>query len=208
MGIGYNVSIPLDSLELCLDAGNLKSYSGSGSSWNDLKTNTTFSGSNYATSEWANNILGLTICVVVEKTGNLTGYATHPVNKWNGGTGNASFVLYHFGSTGGEGNFNFYYTAGTTWSGQFVTNLTVGQKAHMVFQWNNTTGGQVWLNGAKVGGRVNSGILGVGGNGGIVISGPQSDTHTKVHHVAFYSRDLTDAEIVQHYRSVGKRFGL
>lgn len=208
MGIGYNSSIPLDSLELCLDVANIKSYSGSGASWNDLKTNTVFSGSNYNTSEWANNILGLTICLVVEKTGNNAGYATYPISKWNSGTSNASFVLYHFGATGGEGNFNFYYTTGSTWTGQFVTTLTVGQKAHMVFQWNNTTGGQVWLNGTKVGVRANSGILGVSGNSAINISGPQSDTHSKIHHAAFYSRDLTDNEVLQHYQAVGKRFGL
>lgn len=208
MGIAYNPSIPIDSLQLCLDTGNPKSYSGTGSSWKDLKTNTDFAGSNYSNAEWANNILGLTICVVVEKTGNLTGYATHPVNKWNGGTGNASFVLYHFGSAGGEGNFSFYYTAGATWTGQFVTTLSVGQKAHFAFQWNNVSGGQVWLNGAKVGSRTSSGILGVAGNGAISISGPESDTHTRVHHAAFYNRDLTDVEVVQHYTAIGKRFGL
>jgi hypothetical protein len=208
MGVAYNPSIPIDSLELCLDVGNVKSYSGTGASWKDLKTATTFDGANYSTAQWANNILGLTICLVVEKTGNNAGYASHPVNKWNTGTGNASFVLYHFGAQGGEGIFSFYYTAGSTWSGQGVTTLAVGQKAHMVFQWSNGSGGQVWLNGVKVGGRANSGILGVAGSSPIGISGPESDTHTRVHHAAFYSRELSDNEVIQHYKSIGKRFGV
>ena len=208
MGIAYNPLIPIESLELCLDAGNIKSYPGAGSAWKDLKTNATFSGSNYATSPWANNITQLTICTVVEKIANDPGYASHPINKWNGGTGNASFVLYHFGATGGQGNFNFYYTAGSTWTGQGVTTLTVGQKAHMVFQWNMTTGGQVWLNGAKVGGRANSGILGVAGNGVMDVYAPTVSPYTTVHHASFYSKELTDNEILQHYRAVGRRFGL
>ena len=36
MGIGYNASIVTDDLILCLDAGNVKSYPGSGTTWTDL----------------------------------------------------------------------------------------------------------------------------------------------------------------------------
>lgn len=208
MGVTYNNKIPTDSLEICLDAGNIKSYSGSGSTWNDLKTGTTFDGSNYSIASWANNITGLTICTVVEKTGDDPGYASHPINKWNGGTNNASFVLYHFGATGGQGNFSFYYTYGSTWAGQGATNLSIGQKAYLCFQWNSINGGQVWVNGSKVGGRANSGILGVGGTGSIGVYAPTSNPYTKVHHVSFYSRDLSDIEVTQHYTSIGKRYGL
>lgn len=204
MGVNYNVSVPISGLSLSLDTGNTKSYTGTGSTWKDLVSDTTFTSSNYS---WANDITQLTICAVVEKTGTTAGYATHPINKWNGGTGNASFVLYHFGA-GSEGAFSFYYTAGSTWAGQSVTTLSVGQKAHMVFQWNAINGGQVWLNGVKVGGRANSGVLGVAGSSALNIAGPVSDSHTRVHHASFYNRELSDAEIVQHYRSVGKRFGL
>lgn len=205
MGVVYNQIVPMSDLQLSLDASNLKSYTGSGSTWKDLVSNTNFTSANYP---WTNNISQLTICAVVEKTGNDPGYASHPINKWNGGTGNASFVLYHFGATGGQGNFNFFYTAGTTWTGQFATTLSVGQKAHLVFQWNATTGGQVWVNGVKIGGRANSGILGVAGSSALNISGPVSDGFTKVHHASFYSRDLSDIEVLQHYRSIGKRFGV
>ena len=208
MSIAYNATVPLNGLEICLDTGNPKSYPGSGSSWKNLKTNTTFSGSDYATSSWANNITQLTICTVVEKTGNDPGYASHPISKWNGGTGNSSFVLYHFGASGGQGSFNFYYTYNSTWAGQGVTTLTVGQKAHMVFQWNSSTGGQVWLNGNKVGGRNGSGLLGVSGTGAIDVYAPTVSPYTTVHHAAFYSYELSDAEVIQHYRSVGKRFSL
>jgi hypothetical protein len=208
MGINYNSIIPINSLEICLDASNSKSYPGAGTSWKNLKTNTTFNGSDFATATWANNIAALTICAVVEKTGNDPGYATHPINKWNGGTGNASFVLYHFGASGGQGSFSFYYTCDSTWTGQFVTTLSVGQKAHIVFQWNSSTGGQVWLNGAKVGGRTGSGLLGVSGTSAMDVYAPTFSAYTTVHHAAFYSGELTDAEVFQHYTSLGRKFGL
>ena len=36
MGINYNPKIVTDGLVLCLDAGNIKSYPGSGTTWTDL----------------------------------------------------------------------------------------------------------------------------------------------------------------------------
>ena len=205
MSVNYNTSQKTSNLQLCLDVNNVKSYSGSGSVWNNLVSNTAFTGADAA---WANNIYTMTMIIVIEKTGNLTGYATHPINKWNTGTGNTSFVIYHFGSTGGEGNISVYYTANSTWTGQFVTTLTVGQKAHIAFQWNSSLGGQVWLNGNKVGARASSGVLGVAGASGIGISGPLSDTHSRVHYAAFYNKELTDLEISKNYFSIGKRFGI
>jgi hypothetical protein len=207
MGVAYNVSIPTNSLEICLDKNNIKSYPGTGSAWNELISNNTFNGNAYASSLWANNINALTICTVIEKIGDIPGYALHPINKWNSGTGNASFVLYHFGASGGQGNFSFYYTQESSWTGRFVTTLSVGQTAHMVFQWNSTNGGQVWLNGNKVGGRSGSGRLGVNGTSGIGIAAP-TDPYSTVHHTSIYSRDLSDNEVLNHYRSIGKRYGL
>jgi len=39
MAVGYNPKIVTDGLVLCLDAGNTKSYPGSGTSWSDLSGN-------------------------------------------------------------------------------------------------------------------------------------------------------------------------
>ena len=36
MGIAYNPRVVTDGLVLCLDAGNVKSYPGSGTTWTDL----------------------------------------------------------------------------------------------------------------------------------------------------------------------------
>ena len=39
MGVAYNSKIVTDGLVLCLDAGNSKSYPGSGTTWTDLSGN-------------------------------------------------------------------------------------------------------------------------------------------------------------------------
>ena len=39
MGVAYNSKIVTDGLVLCLDAGNIKSYPGSGTTWTDLSGN-------------------------------------------------------------------------------------------------------------------------------------------------------------------------
>ena len=202
-------NIITDGLVLYLDSTNPKSYSGSGADWNDLVTNTLFTSSNYS---WANNITAITIQIFLEKMGTSTNYASHPVNKWNTGTGNASFVLYHFGNylgNGQDGNFSFYYTCDTYWNGQYVTTLVTNQKAHIILQYNSTTGGQVWCNGSKVGGRANTGTLGVGGSSALLIpAGPQSDGLAKVHNIGFYNRELTDNEISQNYNALKSRYGI
>lgn len=207
MSISYNSYVPLSGLVLSLDSGNPKSYSGSGSTWNDLVSNTQFTSSNYS---WANDIEAITIITVIERISSVAGYAEHPINKWNGGTGNASFVLYHFGTTSdSDGLFSFYYTVGSTWTGQVAATLSAGQKAHFVFQWSISSGGQVWSNGIKVGGRSGSGArLGVGGNSSLNVNGPIGSANSKVLHSSFYNRELSDYEIYQHYLSIGKRFNL
>ena len=52
MSVGYNPRIVTNGLVLCLDAGNTKSYPGSGSSFTDLISNRVFSvtGASYSTS--------------------------------------------------------------------------------------------------------------------------------------------------------------
>jgi len=47
MGIAYNPSIVLPGLEILLDPGNIKSYSGSGTTWRDISSNSIFGASVY-----------------------------------------------------------------------------------------------------------------------------------------------------------------
>ena len=55
MAVGYNPKIITDGLVLCLDAGNTKSYPGSGTSWSDLSgqgnTGTLVNGPTYSSAD-------------------------------------------------------------------------------------------------------------------------------------------------------------
>ena len=202
-------NISTSGLTLCVDGDLTLSYPKSGVIWHDLSINK-YDGSGdslttvFGNYDWANNITGITISTIVEKKATSTDYAEHPINKWNSGTGNASFVLYHFGDYQGDGQdgiFSFYFTsADNGWAGLYVGTLVTGQTAHFSFQWNSVTGGQAWYNGVKVGGgRYGSGLLGIGGNSSITIYGPSGTNYSKVHHAAIYNRDLSDNEVIQDY---------
>jgi hypothetical protein len=211
MGIAGGPNMIEDGLVLYMDSNDPNSYTG-GSTWKDLVSNTTFASGNYS---WGNDISQITIITFLEKTGNSTGYASNPISKWNTGTGNASFALYHFhnylgNAPASEGVFRFYHTTSVNgWSGNAGSvRLSVGQKAHIAFQYNSTTGGQLWVNGSKSSGRSQSGILGVAGTGGIVIHGPTNNSLTKVYHASFYNKELSDNEIINSYNIFKSRYGL
>jgi len=61
MGINYNPRIVTDGLVLCLDAGNPRSYPGSGTTWTDLSgrgnTGTLIDGPTYSSSDRGNIVL-------------------------------------------------------------------------------------------------------------------------------------------------------
>lgn len=197
----------------CLDIGDRNCYSGSGSSMQDTVLNATWVDSTSGPNpSWANDISNITICVLLQKTGVLTGYASHPVNKWNGGTGNASFVLYQFGNynnNGADGVFGWYFTRESAgWGGISVTTLAVGQFAHMSFEYNTSTGASVYLNGNIVGTAAAAGRLGVGGASNIIVHGPGDNGHTKVHHISMYNRSLSAREIKSNYNVLKSRWSL
>jgi len=206
-------SIVTSGLTLCVDGDFVASYPKGGSTWYDLSSNNSngniTAGSSFGNLSWANNITGLTISTVVEKTAYHTEYAYHPIQKWNNVTVNTSFVLYHFGDFSGnqqDGNFSFLYTSSDQgWVGNGVGTLVSGQTAYMCLQWNSITGGQAWLNGSKVGGRGGSGMLGVGGTTDLGIHGPETVGASKVHHAAFYNRDLSDSEVIQNFEALKHR---
>jgi hypothetical protein len=172
---------------------------------------------------WSNNIEFITINMVFEKTFANTGYADHPINKWNSSyANNASFILYHFGNNNNttpsqDGVLGFYGNNtpqnGSGWngiSGQYK--VTIGQTVFLTLQYNYLLGGQLWINGTKVGSRTGGGKLGQttinSTVSDLVIHGPGANGAHQVHLCQIYSRELTDTEILQSYNAIGPRFGI
>ena len=205
-----------EGLVLYLDKNNPKSFPGDNHRY-DLLTGTQYHQSTYSTSEWANDITDITISTIVKKESTYTGYAEHPISKWNSGTSNASFVLYHFGHynnlyPNNDGDFRWFYTSSIGgWSGLTVdNNVPVGETFLTTFRFG---GGEVsaWLNGEKKNSHTRTGEkLGVGGDGGMfLLDNELNNTYNSTSILSmFYNRALTEKEIKQNYNALKGRFNL
>lgn len=215
MSIGYGFN-NIPGLVSAFDVGNPKSYSGSGGTWYDLLNPTqTTAGDPY----WANNIDSITISLIIQKIASVVGYAEHPVAKWNGAYDkNASFILYHFGDSSGSNNQMHWYgnvnqDVSSGWAQIApIGTISNGTYNHIVLQHTSVNGAQGWLNGAKTGSRGATGMLGqtiLASNNvtaAIGIQGPLASSYSRVHHIQFYNRELTDQEILGLYSALKLRF--
>ena len=212
-------NIVTDGLVMAFDTAYTVSYPQNGTTIYDIKNNLPSVGSpiSLGNPSWANDISAFTCCLLLEKTATSTGYANHPISKWNSGYNvNASFILYHFENYQGnnqDGVLGWYgYGANTGWTniGSYgFTRLNVGQTFWIGLQFNSTQGGQPWSNGSKSGGRSggNTGVLGrtsVATYSGQIFL-PTSVGTGYVKHILFYDRELTDAEMTQNYNAVSSR---
>ena len=100
MAFGNGPKIITSGLVDAYCSADKNSYPGTGDTWYSLINGGTSPGD----PSWANNVSQITIQLWIEKVGTGTGYANHPVNKWNSGYNvNASFILYHFENYQGNG---------------------------------------------------------------------------------------------------------
>lgn len=199
MGVHSGPNIVRSNLVMSLDSRNRKSFSG------DTFYNLTDL-QNLGNPSWSNGATALTVIVIIRIIGSDTQYAYHPVNKWNSGTNDASFVFYHFQNYLGtapqnENLLGWYANAGGVWqgiSGQFKASQNTTY--FVALQYSSSLGGQLWINRSKVGVRTGSGTLG-SGSSNILIDGNvlgRSNIH-KVEMVKFYNKDLSDSEITNMY---------
>jgi len=204
MGIAYNQSIIQNGLVSASDSRNTKSYSGE-TFYNLLTSNT------LGNPSWANGATQLTCISIIKILGNDTSYAYHPINKWSNTT-NASFVLYHFQNYQGNtpyytNRLGWYANAGGNWKELTSTYQTTSGNTYFVaLQYNSTSGGQLWINGSKIGGRSGGGTLG-SNTSSIVVDGNVSGRTGihKVEMVDFYDRELSDSEITYMYNVLKNR---
>ena len=199
MGVHSGPNIVRSNLTVSLDSRNRKSFLG------DNFYNLT-NLQNLGNPSWSNGASELTVILIIKILGSNTEYAYHPVNKWNSGTNDASFVFYHFQNYLGtnpqnENLLGWYANAGGTWqgiSGQYKASQNTSY--FVALQYNSQSGGQLWINNSKVGSRTGSGVLG-SGSSDILIDGNvtgRSNIH-KVEMLKFYNKDLPDSQILSMY---------
>jgi hypothetical protein len=206
-------------LQMAMDSAFTFSYPQNGNIIYDMAGGSSFSGTAFGNPSWANQITTFTVCALITKTHTSTGYANHPISKWNSGYNvNASFILYHFENYQGndqDGVLGWYgYGTNSGWSniGTYgFTRLNVGQTFWVALQYNSVDGGQAWVNGSKSGGRSgNNGTLGNTGSAtyGMEIYMPYQGSQIGtgyISHILFYNRELSDTEMSRNYNAVSSR---
>ena len=210
-------NVVTNGLVMAFDDAYTVSYPQNGTTMYDIKGNNSYVPySSAGNLSWSNNISAFTCCLLLTKTSTGTGYANHPVSKWNSGYNvNASFILYHFENYQGndqDGVLGWYgYGANSGWAniGTYgFTRMSVGQTKWVALQYNSTQGGQAWVNGSQSGGRSgNNGLLGstFTTTYDFQFYAPTQIGTGYVRHILFYDRELTDAEMTQNYNAVSSR---
>lgn len=210
MSLGHGASIVRANLKSNFDIGNIKSYSGTGPSWIDLQRRQSYEDT--MTSAGSESWMGsesseITINATIEKKGTYVGYAEHPIKKWTG-TADASFVLYHFGTTGDPNLFVWYGNRNGVWGGISGGFYGINGKTYIIsLQYNDLTGGQLWVNGQKSGSRSGSGVR-ANSTSPLQIFGPTGSTSIAVKNFQMYNRELADSEIVQNFNALRGRYGI
>lgn len=186
------------------------SVTGTISQQSSLNAEDTWSNANI--SSWANDISEITFFTLIHVLRSHTGYAEHPVSKWNSSyANNASFILYHFGNYLGNGSqlkFRWYgnQTAGDASGWTNISNtatLSPGGTYLLTLQCAAPGASQLWVNDTKAGSAVNlTGNLGQTSSGSslshmttFIPPGGSDYRHAYNEAIAVYDRKLTDDEV-------------
>ena len=224
MGLGHSPSIVLNGLVLALDAGNTKSYPGSGTTWTDLSTNGnsgTLEGAGYnsvnggsisfdGTDDYVNcgnnSSLSFTNNLTVSiwcSSNNASGYRS-PLMKTSSNVWADGFGYWQF-----SGTFAFYINQ---WNG--AQTVSVSKASFSITNFVATYNGvnlKLYENGTLIqtGSSYTTNIsnsstnleIGRGGGGSYNWSG-------NIAQVSIYNRALSAAEVAQNYNALRGRFGI
>lgn len=222
MGIGYNPRITTDGLVLCLDAGNVKSYPGSGATWFDISGNQNhgplvvsptfdsangsfvFNGSNtYVNTALTTAFSDFTACVWFKDTGAISGFERLVEKSFTTGfwIGRNVTSANSWGGGVREGSAPY---------GRFIT-LTDGQWHYIVSSRRGTTH-TIYGDGItnKTSGTVSSTALNTNNVllGLYLIGDPSGALSGSIAQVSIYNRALSEAEILQNFNALRGRFGI
>ena len=226
MSVAAGPDIVEDGLVLALDAGNIRSYPGSGSSWNDISGNsnngTLTNGPTFSSADGGSILLDGTNDYVngvhnsqLDTTGSMTGACwfklTDTASDWvrvlgKGDSTNRTFGLWY--NTGS--NTFLYQRYGSSNSNVSTTSFTIALNTW----WNivGTSSGSshiLYLNGEAVSsGSTGSTFYSSTDPYAIGYAGIHSYHQGNVANCKIYNRALTSAEVKQNYNAIKSRFGL
>lgn len=222
MSICYNPRIVTDGLVLALDAGNTKSYPGSGTAWTDLSgrgnTGTLINGPTYSSANGGSIVFdGTDDSVDLSASSSLTF-----------GSGNFSIDLYLKISTIKSNQYFFdfgansftlqYYNNSGTYVLRYLTQATsikdttytlVQNQIYNFCVVRNSGNGYLFLNGSQINSWVDSetytsNTLKIGKYG----LSNAANLNGNVYNFKAYNRALSAAEVSQNYNALRSRFGI
>ena len=219
MGVYAGPEISSDGLVLSLDAGNSKSYPGSGTTWTDLSgrgnTGTLTNGPTYSSANGGfftfNGSNQYATC-----SGTPLNATSYTKSVWFKLTStSAANNLVSFGSAG-----HFMYFGSTTklycghsdWADFFAfpstTNFSTGIWYNACLTFNTTDGMKLYINGSLD--ATYTAIKTQAAGGGIEIGsfGAGNFLNGSIAQVSIYNRALSAAEVSQNYNSTRGRYGL
>ena len=230
MAVGYNPRIVTNGLVLCLDAGNTRSYPGSGTTWTNLTNNavTTISGTtSFSTGSLSFNgtntfaalsVSGLTTVATIEM---LVKIKNHAVSDF--GAAPVAWDAYSvwYGNTIATGAIGFNTSNGDLYglSSSNVTNLgIINNWKHIIFEMRSDvsyTNNKIYVNGisqtlSQVTGTENASNRSLNSGSGGISGNIRADYKTNMDLSVFkiYNRVLTDAEIRQNFNATRGRYGI
>ena len=229
MALSHSPSIVLDGLVLCLDAGNPKSYPGSGTNVSDLSgSGYDFTMTNGATTNATNGGV-----FSFDGSDDYLNTTSIPSTFWNSGSWTVSLWAYfnnvdkNNGSSGNDNGMIGHGTSSTNnglhlterirriYFGFYSNDLQSDQVLNSNIWYNivwrfafGTKQKRIFLNGVQLASGGTVGYSGTGDNTriGNVTYSPNGDMDGFLSNIMFYNKVLTDDEIQQNYNALKGRF--
>jgi len=228
MGLAHSPRIVTDGLVLALDAGNTKSYPGSGTSWSDLSGNSntgtltngptyssddggyiSFDGTNDGVTIPDNENFEIGTASSFECWININTVTTNRLPFGKGGTWWFSVGYTTLGGTSGE--FNWIAYDGSSWT-TLNTGVTVSANTwyHLVTTWDGTyfrfyANGNLEATSSDLSAKTWSNTTNTVDIGGFVVA-LQQMTNQKLSVAKIYTKTLTAAEVQQNYNALKGRY--
>jgi hypothetical protein len=221
MGITYNPRTIVDGLVLALDAGNVKSYPGSGTTWTDLSgggnNGTLTNGPTYSSANGGSIVFdGSNDCIVVNSNASILSSTAYTKIAWfNTNNLSASNNIISGGNSGQHAFWlsssnKLYSGHNSSWS-TVISTTTISANTWYcgAVTFNTTSGWNLYLNGALE--NTNSSTTAFTGNGEILIGayGTGSNVFSgNISNIQVYNRAFSAAEVKQNFNALRGRFGI
>ncbi len=229
MGLGHSPSIAQNGLIICLDAANTRSYSGSGTAWNDISGNglngTQTNGPSFVNGNGgyhvytgaSNHYTNIPDNTLHRLTGSMTlEVVIYPTSFPNGG-GGGGFILakagaYYLELKNSGVLRTYFYGLNSAGYHDGLTTLALNSWSHVVAVLNLTSGTIT----TYVNGVVDRTVTGLTGSVSAAtnsiqigaFSGGSYSFNGRIATARLYNRNLTASEITQNFNALRGRFGL